>query len=104
MTLLRFVLMAEHQGTAFGADGLTNTRTTLTLAPLRRLMWNMPFHAEHHLYPSLPFHALAAAHGRLASRLAHCAPGYLAVHRQLLSDLPSLAPPPREQALAAAGR
>ncbi len=102
--LLRFVLMAEHQGCDFGPNGLSNTRTTLTLAPLRRLMWNMPFHTEHHLYPSLPFHALAAAHGRLAPRLAHCAPGYLAVHRQLLSDLRSLAPSPGEQALAATGR
>jgi fatty acid desaturase len=91
--LLRFVLMAEHQGCSFHPDGLVNTRTTLTLAPLRLLMWNMPFHAEHHLYPSLPFHALAAAHGRLAPRLGHCAPGYLAVHRQLLADLPSLGLP-----------
>jgi fatty acid desaturase len=93
--LLRFVLLAEHGGCAYEADGLRNTRTTLTLAPLRWLMWNMPFHAEHHLYPSLPFHALARAHDRLAPRLAHCSTGYLAVHRGFLADLPALALPVR---------
>jgi fatty acid desaturase len=91
--LLRFVLLAEHGGCPFVADGLRNTRTTLTLAPLRWLMWNMPFHAEHHLYPSLPFHALAAAHRSLAPALGVVAPGYLAVHRSFLANLSALALP-----------
>ncbi|MBM5800531.1 MAG: fatty acid desaturase, partial [Cyanobacteria bacterium K_DeepCast_35m_m2_023] len=60
--LLRALLLAEHTGCAYGADPLDNTRTTLTTAPVRWLMWNMPFHAEHHLYASLPFHALPTAH------------------------------------------
>ncbi len=89
--LLRFVLMAEHGGCSTGSDGLRNTRTTLTLAPLRRLMWQMPFHVEHHLYPSLPFHALAEAHTHLAPHMAHCDPGYLAVHRGFLADPARLA-------------
>jgi fatty acid desaturase len=91
--LLRFVLLAEHGGCPFVADGLRNTRTTHTLAPLRRLMWNMPFHAEHHLYPSLPFHALAAAHHDLRPGLRVVAPGYLAVHRGFLANLAALAMP-----------
>ena len=56
-------------------------------------MWNMPFHAEHHLYPSLPFHALPRAHRWIGPRIAHCDPGYLAVHRQLLNKLSTLALP-----------
>jgi fatty acid desaturase len=91
--LLRFVLLAEHGGCPFVSDGRRNTRTTHTLAPLRRLMWNMPFHAEHHLYPSLPFHALAAAHRDLGPSLAVVAPGYLAVHRGFLANLAALAMP-----------
>ena len=83
--LLRWVLLAEHGGCPCVADPLANTRTTLTLAPLRLLMWNMPFHAEHHLFPSLPFHALPQAHRLLKSRLQHCDRGYLAVHRHLLA-------------------
>ncbi len=90
---LRFVLLAEHSGCSFGSDGTTNTRTTLTTAPVRWLMWNMPFHAEHHLFASLPFHALPAAHRFIAPHLRHLDPGYLAVHRRLLADLPALALP-----------
>ena len=90
---LRFLLMAEHNGCAYTADMTANTRTTLTVAPIRWLMWEMPFHAEHHLYPSIPFHALKRAHPLLLEHLRHCAPGYLAVHRELLADLPRLAPP-----------
>jgi len=90
---LRVLLLAEHTGCAYSADGLANTRTTLTIAPVRWLMWNMPFHAEHHLYPSLPFHALPAAHRWIGPRLQHCDQGYLAVHAQLLPRLASLAQP-----------
>jgi fatty acid desaturase len=66
---------------------LENSRTTLSLAPLRRLAWNMPYHAEHHAYPALPFHALPAAHRVLKARIAVQAPGYVAVHREILAGL-----------------
>jgi fatty acid desaturase len=89
---LRVFVLAEHSGCSFSSDGLANTRTTLTIAPVRWLMWNMPFHAEHHLYPSLPFHALPLAHREVAPRLQHLDHGYIAVHRQLLRELPTLAP------------
>jgi len=78
---LRFVLLAEHSGCSFEADGTRNTRTTLTTWPVRWLMWNMPFHA------------LPAAHGHVAPHLQHLDRGYLAVHRRLLANLPSLALP-----------
>ncbi len=90
---LRFVLLAEHTGCSFSTDGTRNTRTTLTLWPMRWLMWNMPFHAEHHLFASIPFHALPAAHRSIAPHLEHVDRGYLAVHRRLLANLPALALP-----------
>ena len=34
-------------------------------------MWNMPYHAEHHAYPSVPFHALPQLHKALDSELVH---------------------------------
>jgi fatty acid desaturase len=91
--LLRFFLLAEHSGCEFCADGTRNTRTTLTNPLVRWLMWNMPFHAEHHLFPSLPFHALPQAHQWIGPKIDHCDPGYLAVHRQLLQNLRKLALP-----------
>ena len=59
--LLRAILIAEHTGCSNDEDGLTNTRTTLTSLPIRLLMWNMPYHTEHHLYPSIPFYQLPKA-------------------------------------------
>jgi fatty acid desaturase len=73
---LRAYLLAEHTGCSEDGDGLTNTRTTLTWAPVRLLMWDMPYHAEHHLFPSIPFHRLAATHQLIRGRLAHIQPGY----------------------------
>jgi fatty acid desaturase len=84
--LLRFVLLAEHTGCPNDANPLINTRTTLTLWPLRWLMWNMPYHAEHHLYPSIAFHQLAAAHGQLKPHFEHIDAGYLRVNRAIVAD------------------
>lgn len=73
---LRMYLLAEHTGCGFTRNGLTNTRTTHTNALIRLLMWNMPYHAEHHLYPSIPFHRLAEAHARIGGRLGFVQKGY----------------------------
>lgn len=85
--ILRAILLTEHTGCAEDGDALTNTRTTLVSWPVRLVHWNMPYHAEHHLYPSIPFHALPAAHRRIAPRLAHLARGYVPTHRAILRDL-----------------
>lgn len=85
--VVRFWLLAEHTGCTQDSNGLTNTRTTLTIWPVRLLLWNLPYHAEHHLYPSIPFHALPAAHAQVRDRLAFVADGYLQVHRQLLPGM-----------------
>jgi fatty acid desaturase len=84
--ILRFILLAEHTGCTLDANLLTNTRTTLTLLPLRLLMWNMPFHAEHHLYPSIPFHALPKAHNSLSSHFAHVDSSYVKVNRNIIRN------------------
>ncbi|MBS0644119.1 MAG: fatty acid desaturase [Proteobacteria bacterium] len=84
---LRAYLLAEHTGCTEDRNGLTNTRTTLTTAPVRLLMWNMPYHAEHHLYPSIPFFRLADAHALMRSRLAHVQPGYVAWNLDLMRNL-----------------
>lgn len=101
--LLRFILLAEHTGCSEDADPLTNTRTTHTLRPVRFLMWEMPFHAEHHRYPSLPFFALARAHALLGPEFAHVArDGYIGVHRQLLRGFAGARLAPRSETAPAA--
>jgi fatty acid desaturase len=74
---LRAYLLAEHTGCTHDRDGLTNTRTTVTNGLVRLLMWNMPFHAEHHMYPSIPFHRLPEAHAAIQARLGFVQPGYV---------------------------
>jgi fatty acid desaturase len=83
--VLRAILLSEHTGCTNDSNPLTNTRTTLTLFPMRFLMWNMPFHAEHHLYPSIPFHALPTAHQQLTQHMAHVEPGYIHVNRGIVA-------------------
>lgn len=73
---LRMYLLTEHTGLPHTRDGLANTRTTLTTAALRLVMWNMPYHAEHHLYPFIPFHRLPDAHAALKDKLRAIQPGY----------------------------
>ncbi len=84
--ILRFILLAEHTDRPNNDNLLTNTRTTLTLAPLRFMLWNMSFHAEHHLYASIPFHQLAAAHAKLGAHFDCVENGYFKVHRQIIAN------------------
>ncbi len=84
---LRLYLLTEHTLCSNDANGLTNTRTTLTNAALRLVMWNMSFHAEHHLYPSIPFHRLPAAHAAIRDRLRVLQDGYARWHIRLLRSL-----------------
>lgn len=84
--LLRALLIVEHTGCTLDENGLTNTRTTLTNPYIRLLMWNMPFHTEHHLYPSIPFHQLPKAHRELKQQLAHLSPSYVAANREVIAS------------------
>jgi fatty acid desaturase len=84
---LRALLICEHTGCSFDANGLTNTRTTLTNFSIRLLMWNMPYHAEHHSYPQIPFYRLPQAHLKMRDSLAHVAPGYIAANSAIIRVL-----------------
>src|SRR5262249_7459233 len=82
---LRAVLLAEHTGCSLDDDAMTNTRTTYTVWPVRFLMWQMPYHAQHHRYPSLPSFALADAHAKIGPHLTQLARnGYAGMHAELL--------------------
>jgi fatty acid desaturase len=84
MPLLRAYLITEHTGCSRDGNGLSNTRTTLTVSWIRLIMWNMPYHAEHHLFPSIPFYQLPALHLKIRDRLVHVAPGYIATNRMIM--------------------
>jgi len=75
---LRVFLLAEHGHCPFVANMLENSRTTFTHAVVRFLCWNMPYHAEHHSYPMVPFHNLPALHRLAKPHLAVTENGYRA--------------------------
>ena len=53
------------------------------------LYWNMPYHLEHHLAPSVPFHTLARMHEQLPDSPAP--PSILQVHRGLVRSIQRVA-------------
>jgi fatty acid desaturase len=60
---LRLYLLAEHRGMANSDNIIENTRTVATKNWfVRRLAWSMPYHKEHHSWPSVPFWNLYRVH------------------------------------------
>ncbi len=84
---LRLYLLTEHTLCTMDGNGLTNTRTTLTNALVRAVMWNMSYHTEHHLYPSIPFHRLPAAHIAIRDRLGVVQDGYARWHANFVRSI-----------------
>ena len=78
---LRAYLLAEHTGCPFVSNMLENTRTTYTNKIIRFLAWNMPYHTEHHTYPSVPFHQLPHLNQLIGEHVQVTESGYLAFYK-----------------------
>jgi fatty acid desaturase len=87
LPLLRLYLLCEHTLCPNSDDGFANTRTTLSNPVVRLLMWNLPYHAEHHLFPNIAFHNLPEAHRHLRPHLKYVAKGYIQVQREIVRSL-----------------
>jgi fatty acid desaturase len=79
---LRPYLYAEHTGCERTRSAYENTRTTYTGVLTKWFTWNMPFHVEHHAYPSVPFHALPKLNAVIDDRITYRGHGYRAVTRE----------------------
>jgi fatty acid desaturase len=84
---LRAYLLAEHARCPHVANMLENTRTTFTTALVRAIAWNMPYHAEHHAYPAVPFHKLPHFHEVVRDHLRTTERGYVRFHRRFAESL-----------------
>ncbi len=87
--VMRIARLSEHAGRPQTADITVNTRTLDVPWPLRRLAWNMPYHAEHHAQPAVPFHALPELRELLGSQLVGPRGGYLAAQADIVRQLRS---------------
>jgi len=73
---LRFYLMAEHGFCDNSRNMFANTRTILTHPLVRFFAWNMPYHAEHHTMPQVPYYRLGRLHRDIKTYVKHTANGY----------------------------
>ncbi len=83
--ILRLYLLAEHGRCPTVASMFDNTRTTYTNRLVRYLAWNMPYHAEHHVLPQVPFHRLPAFNAEIRAHLRQTSPGYRAFTRDYVA-------------------
>lgn len=81
---LRAYLLAEHALCPHVPSMLQNTRTTFTNSIVRFLAWNMPYHAEHHAYPAVPFHKLPAFHEFTKAHITNTENGYVKFNQAYL--------------------
>jgi fatty acid desaturase len=79
---LRPYLYAEHTGCERTRSAFQNTRTTYTGAVVKWFAWNMPYHVEHHAYPTIPFHALPKLNEIVDDDIVHRGRGYIRTTRE----------------------
>ncbi len=84
---MRWFRIAEHAECKEGPDLRENTRTTRASSWINFLFWNMPYHAEHHICPMVPFHALPRLHQVVRDKLFPVGEGYFKVHADVLSQI-----------------
>jgi fatty acid desaturase len=87
--IMRVARLSEHAGRPRTSDPRVGTRSLRVGLPLRLLAWNMPYHAEHHAAPGVPFHALPALHARFGPEVEGRPGGYLAAHADIVRRIRS---------------
>ena len=83
--LMRVVRLSEHQGCPLVPDLFRNTRTVVAMLPLKYLGWYACYHAEHHISPNTPFHAVPTLHKKIAHKIEQVNGGYLPAHKRIFS-------------------
>jgi fatty acid desaturase len=78
-------IACEHTGLPLSGTILARTRSVATNPLVRWTVWNMNYHAEHHAWPSIPWHRLPHAHRLVTPSLESMVPGYSALHRNIIA-------------------
>jgi fatty acid desaturase len=78
----------QHLGLAEDVlDHRLNSRTIYMNPIFRFLYWNMNYHVEHHLFPSVPYHALPKLHEKIKADCPTPYPSTIAAYREILPAL-----------------
>jgi len=81
---LKLYHLAEHGLCPRVENKFANTRTVITNRLAKFITWNMPYHTEHHLLPSVPFHQLPTLHNIVKNHLRITSKGYVAFSDEYL--------------------
>lgn len=81
-TIIQHIDMEEDQ-----LDLRRSTRSFRTNGFSRFLYMNMNYHVEHHMYPTVPFHALPALNGALQDQLPQPDPGFFLTNYRVLKAI-----------------
>lgn len=68
-------------------DHRLNSRSMRNCWLSRVLYWNMNYHIEHHVYPSIPFHALPALNEAIRDQLPEPCPSLFAAHAEIVRTI-----------------
>ncbi len=86
--LLVFFGLTQHA--ALEEDVLDHRRNTRTIYmnPVFRFLYsNMNYHVEHHIFPTVPYHALPRLHEEVKGHLAPALPNTVAAYREIFGGL-----------------
>lgn len=91
----------QHIGLADNVPDFRLCCRTFTLNPvLRVLYWQMNFHTEHHMYPTVPCYHLPRLHAAVKSDLPPCPRGLLQTWREIAAILEKQKADPKYQYVA----
>jgi fatty acid desaturase len=80
--------VTQHAGLAEDTpDHRLNSRTIYMNPVFRFLYWNMNYHVEHHMFPMVPFHSLAALHDEVKQYCPPPYPSIVAAYREIIPTL-----------------
>ena len=86
--LMVFFAITQHAGLREDVlDHRLNTRTVYMNPLFRFLYSNMNYHVEHHIFPTVPYHALPELHAQIRDSLAPATPNTVRAYREILATM-----------------
>ena len=86
-SLLSVYLIMEHNGLPHEGSIIEKTRTMKVPRFVNWIMWNMPYHTEHHAYPEVPFHTLPELHELMKDELINQDVSHVEFHKRVIKNL-----------------
>ncbi len=79
--------LPEHYSCTHSSDCPKNTRSISSNWLFRAIIWNSNYHAEHHLFPTIPGRHLSKVNELIRDKLPNCEKSYIRWHFHVLKGL-----------------